>query len=420
MKVEVLEKALGDIRGELADFDPDLITTGDAALLLGLFTAVERAGVAGQTLVARRAAESRQWRDEGHRSPAFWVAKTTGTAPGQAVGLIENSEALLSLPQTSEALVRGELSGVQLKEIAAVAGRNPGVEKGLLEAAERHGLKGLREECQRVKARSVSETEARARYQEIRRNRSLHLWTDHEGVGRVDARLAPDDFARVVGAVRTEANAVFREARRAGHREPGAAYDADALVALVTGTGSSETGSSGRTPSSSSGRTAGSGAGKSGGGRPPTLMHLRVDLAALRRGNLDEGEVCEIPGVGPVPLATAVHEVGEAILKVIIGDGVDVRTVAHIGRAVPAHLRSALENRDETCVVPGCDVGRGLEIDHYKIGFAQDGPTELWNLCRLCRWHHHLKTYCGYEITGDPGSWEWKEPESDRSPVLTS
>jgi len=418
MKVEVLEKALGDIRGELADFDPDLITTGDAALLLGLFTAVERAGVAGQTLVARRAAESRQWRDEGHRSPAFWVAKTTGTAPGQAVGLIENSEALLSLPQTSEALVRGELSGVQLKEIAAVAGRNPGVEKGLLEAAERHGLKGLREECLRVKARSVSETEARARYQEIRRNRSLHLWTDHEGVGRVDARLAPDDFARVVGAVRTEANAVFREARRAGHREPGAAYDADALVALVTGTGatgSSGSGSSGSGPSGTGGRSGGGGS-----QRPPTMMHLRVDLAALRRGNLDDGEVCEIPGVGPVPLATAVNEVGEAILKVIIGDGVDVRTVAHIGRAVPAHLRSALENRDETCVVPGCDVGRGLEIDHYKIGFAQDGPTELWNLCRLCRWHHYLKTYCDYSLTGEPGSWEWNPPQSESNLVLRS
>jgi hypothetical protein len=415
MKVTVVEKALADIKGELADFDPALVTTGDAAILLAVFTAVERAGVAGQTLVASRAAQSRHWKDEGHRSPASWVAATTGTGPGRAQGLIENSEAMVALPQTSEALVRGELSGQQLKEIAATAGGNPGAEGDLLEAAKRHGLKGLREECLRVKARSVSETEARARHEQIRKNRSVQMWTDHEGVGRLEARLAPDDFARVATAVRAEANAVFHEARRAGHRESTAAYEADALVALVTGTAAS-----GRAPSPSPGRSGGSGSAKSGRTRPPTMMHLRVDLAALRRGHLEDGEVCEIPGVGPVPLATAVNEVGDAILKVIISDGVDVRTVTSGTRAVPARIRTALEDRDGTCVVPGCDVRQGLETDHYKIGFAQDGPTELANLARLCHFHHYLKTHCGYEIGGDPGSWEWKAPESESNPVLTS
>jgi hypothetical protein len=149
-------------------------------------------------------------------------------------------------------------------------------------------------------------------------------------------------------------------------------------------------------------------------------MHLRVDLAALRRGELEEGETCEIPGVGPVPLATARNVLGESFLKVIIEDGVDVRSVCHVGRAVPAHIRSALEHRDEKCVVPGCDVAKGLEIDHYQIAFENDGPTELWNLCRLCRWHHHLKSYCGYAITGKPGSWEWNGPTSEENPVLTS
>ena len=147
-------------------------------------------------------------------------------------------------------------------------------------------------------------------------------------------------------------------------------------------------------------------------------MHLRVDLAAFRRGELEDGETCEIPGVGPVPLATATNVLGESILKVIISDGVDVTSVCHLGRAVPAHIRSALEDRDEKCVVPGCDVAKGLEIDHYQIAFENDGPTELWNLCRLCHHHHYLKTHCGYAITGKPGEWEWTGPESERSPLL--
>jgi hypothetical protein len=98
-------------------------------------------------------------------------------------------------------------------------------------------LKGLKEECRRVEARAMNETEARAQYEQIRKHRALHLWTDQDGVGRIDARLAPDDFARFCGAIRTEANTVFREARKSGRRESTAAYEADALVALVTGTG---------------------------------------------------------------------------------------------------------------------------------------------------------------------------------------
>jgi hypothetical protein len=231
------------------------------------------------------------------------------------------------------------------------------------------------------------------------------MWTEADGAGRVEARLAPDAFARFAGAIRKESNVIFHEARKSGRRESTAAYQADALVSLATATSGSGS----------------NGAGDNGAGTAtPTMMHLRVDMAALRRGRLRNDETCEIPGVGPVPLATAVNEVGNAILKVIIADGVDVRTVCHVGRAIPAHIRSALEDRDEKCVVPGCDVDRGLEIDHYQIGFAQDGPTELWNLCRLCRWHHYLKTHSGYAITGQPGSWEWSAPASEENPVLTS
>ena len=71
-------------------------------------------------------------------------------------------------------------------------------------------------------------------------------------------------------------------------------------------------------------------------------------------------------------------------------------------------------------VTPGCAVARGLENDHYQIDFIKDGPTEMWNLCRLCHWHHHLKTHAGYAITGGPGGWEWSAPLSETNPVLTA
>jgi Domain of unknown function (DUF222) len=394
MELAVFERGLKDFRQQLVDFEPALITTGDAVRAFAVFSSIEKTVVAAKTLVASRAACSDHWQKEGHRSPAHWVAETTGSGIGESHGLIENSGRLVELPETTEALRRGELSGAQLREMAATAAAHPRAESELLEAAKRHGLRGLRDQCRRVKARSMSETDARARYEEIRKNRSLQMWTDQDGVGRIDGRLAPDDFARFCGAIKAKSDLIFGEARKAGHRESGAAYAADALVALVTG------GQVGRT------------------GRP-TTMHLRVDLAALRRGSLEEGEVCELPGVGRVPLATARHFLGDALLKVIVTDGVDVTSVCHVGRAVPAHIRSALEDRDEKCVVPGCDVAQGLEIDHYRIAFENDGPTELWNLCRLCRWHHHLKTYRGFVLSGQPGSWRWEAPATAENPVLT-
>jgi len=417
MMLTLLERALGDIRGSVRDLEPDRLATADAARLFDVFTALERAVVAGKTLLAPRAADAGVWQSKGHRSPASWVAEVTGTSLGEAIGMLETAQRLQSLPETTDALRRGELSAPQVREIATAAAADPSVEGELLDAAGRQGLKGLKDECRRVRARSAGETAARARYEQIRKNRFLLTWTDPDGAGRVEAKLAPDDMARFVSAIRTEADAIYEEARKAGHREATVAYEADALVALVTGTAWRST-----SAAPTGGRPDAGGRGTAGPApaRPTTLMHVRVDLAALRRGRVEEGEMCEIPGVGPVPVATAVNELGNAILKVMITDGVDVRTVCHVGRAVPAHIRSALEERDEKCVVPGCDVARGLEIDHYKVAFQHDGPTELWNLCRVCRWHHYLKTHCDYELSGDPGSWEWRGPPSDAGAVLTS
>jgi hypothetical protein len=236
MMLATLDRALRAITEELSDFDPALITTSDAARVFEAFTSLERAVVAGKTLVAGRAAESGQWREQGHRSPAAWMAQTTGTGLGEAIAMLETAQQLASLPETTEALKRAELSGPQVKVIASTAAENPSTEAELLGAAKRHSLKGLKDECRRLKARSVSEADARARYEQIRKNRSLFLWTDQDGVGRVEAKLTPDDLARLTTAVRTESNAIFAEARKAGHREPTVAYEADALVALVTGT----------------------------------------------------------------------------------------------------------------------------------------------------------------------------------------
>jgi hypothetical protein len=138
---------------------------------------------------------------------------------------------------------------------------------------------------------------------------------------------------------------------------------------------------------------------------------LRVDLTALRRGELEGREICEIPGVGPVPLATAREILGEGFLKLVVTDGVDVQMVCHAGRHVSSFIDSALQERDPVCVVPGCDSAAFLERDHWRESFAEGGPTDLPNLCRICKRHHHLKHHKGFTLRGGPGKWEWIAPD---------
>jgi hypothetical protein len=135
-----------------------------------------------------------------------------------------------------------------------------------------------------------------------------------------------------------------------------------------------------------------------------------VDLAALRLGKTASGEVCEIPGVGPVPLGVARDLLGDALLDLVITDGVDVTTVCHLGRSIPAALRTALMERDRCCVVPGCDTRHGLEIDHWRVPFAEGGAASLYNLARLCGHHHYLRTHKGFQLDGGPGQWRWRAP----------
>jgi hypothetical protein len=283
------------------------------------------------------------------------------------------------------------LSTRQVDVIADAATADPRSEEDLIEAAGYLSLKGLQHRAALVKAATDDEVQ---RIANIRKSRFLRHWLDPEGAFHLHAKLTPDAGADVMALVKGRAMFVAEEAIKAkASEEPQAAYEADALVALVTGDFRQDTFQ-----------------GLTGGRRRNPGVVYHVNIESIRRGRLEPGEVCEVPGVGVVPLAVLEDVVGDATAKLVIKDGVDVRTVCNIGRTVPAAVETALEARDPVCVVPGCDVALSLEIDHWKIPFAKGGPTVLWNLARVCRFHHQMKTYEGYELRGGPGRWEWVAP----------
>jgi len=381
-----LEKVTTELRTFLRKADPARTSTSDAASVVALGAEIERFGTAIKTLFAARAAESSVWRDAGHRSPASWLASTSGVGLGEAIGTLETAERLTSLPQTTDALRTGQLSAPQVREITSAAARRPSVETSLIEMASLNSLKGLKDHCRKVKVSASRGSDEDARYETIRRTRYFRHWTDEDGAFCFGGKTTPDDGARLVAALETRANDLFNQARQAGRRDPAGGYSVDALIELVTDAG-----------------------GPKSKGKAPSSIVIHVDGAALRRGTVAKGETCEIAGVGPVPLATVTRELPEAFVKVLVKEGVDVTTVCHAGRTISTHILSALEARDQRCVVDGCDVSHGLEA-HHIVPFAQGGPSTLANLVRLCGFHHYLVTHKNFEITGRPGRWKWIPP----------
>jgi len=74
----------------------------------------------------------------------------------------------------------------------------------------------------------------------------------------------------------------------------------------------------------------------------------------------------------------------------------------NVGRAqriVPARTRRLVEDRDRGCRFPGCTSTR-VEC-HHLIHWADGGPTDTWNLCCLCNFHHDAHHAGDFTISGD-------------------
>ncbi len=390
----VIEQAVAEVEKVVAGLDPATLSGTDAAALTDVFVRGERLFGAGKTLVAGRAADTSVWRQAGDRSAAHWLARQSGTTVGSASATLDTAARMDLLPGTNRAFRAGRLSELQAREIASAAASNPQTEDQLLQVAQRDSIQGLREACRAVTA--GDRTDEAARMRAIHRGRYFKHWLDPDGAGRLDARMTPDALAEVVAEVEARTPAIFDQARAEGRREPYHAYQADALVAMAR---------AGHTDA---------GAGRSG---PSVAIRVLVDHAAIIRGWAEPGETCEIAGIGPVPVATVQAMMADAYLAVVVTDGVDVYNVAHLGRTVTAHQRTALEVRDRQCVIDGCHQTSHLEIDHVDC-WADTHITKLDRLARLCHFHHHQKTYDGYRLEGTPGHWTWipADPPSGPGP----
>ncbi|MGH8983718.1 MAG: DUF222 domain-containing protein [Acidimicrobiia bacterium] len=375
---ERVRRAIAEVEAISRDLDTACLDGRHAAALVELSARGERMWASIKARGARRVDETRVWRDGGHRSAAHWVAETTGETVGAATRILDTARALDALPETDAAFRAGQLSETQAAEIASAAEADPHAEGELLATAAATSVKGLRDRCREVRAGAQEDDAAWAR--RLHFARRAHEWTTPDGAYCLSAQMAPDNGARFSSAWNAHIDRIFTDARKAGRREPRAAYAADALVALATE-----------------------------GPCKPVEVRLNVDAAVIVRGHAQPGERCDITGIGPVPATTARALLDDALVSVLVTDGDDIKTISKAKRTIPARLRRAAEARYPTCGVKGCANDRFLQIDHVQP-VEDHGLTQDDNLWRLCTFHHDKKTYAGWTVVGPTHDWDLVPP----------
>ena len=373
-----IAQSLELMRAGVAELDPDALDGREARRVVEQCAEIKKLAEAATTLTVPRVRQTAAWAGAGfHRDAATWLASLSGTSVGAARATLDTAEKVVELPATQAAMRAGRLSGAQANEVVGAASADPDTERELLRSAERDGMKTLKDRCARVRA--AARTDEMANYERIRKARAIRHFEDPDGTGRIDVRGPVDATARIMAHLVPFEKELFAAARTTGDYERSEAYAFDALVAMAD----ASTGE--RAPAKSSGAD--------------TTVVVRLDAAALR-GWTEPGEVCEIVGTGPIPVAVALRMAQDAFFKAIVTDGVDVHSVVHLGRNVPAVLETALAERYSQCVVEGCDVSRHLETDH-NVPWSEGGPTRLSNLNPLCKYHHRYKHAHRLRLVGE-------------------
>ena len=343
MEFKAVDHAIEWLEKANADLQPELLASGDARRLLERYARAEKLAAYGKAALARKVDDAAE------------VARVTGTSLGRAKETVNTGQVLRESPVLDDALKHGEVSLDQASEIAKAEASAPGAAKELVEVARKEAFHVLKEKARKAKLEAEQ----------------------HQELGMVHVHLAlqPHVGTPIVARAEAEAARLARAAKKAGGgkaAEPFEAYLADAYAAMLAG--------SSVKPRSK---------------RPELVVLVSHEVATRGWKDVCQGEVCKIPGVGPVPPQVAREIAQDAFLSGVFFDGKDLRQIKRWSRSIPIDVATALELGDppEFDGVACVDCGNRFrtEFDHVHPRVAH-GPSSNGNLKPRCWSCHQEKT----------------------------
>lgn len=362
---------------------------------------------AGERLVAigeldvlrlRQYGERETWATDTWDSISAKIAAALGISHALASSFLNYSRAMRNrLPKVGCALVSGDISYPTFQTIvfrtdliddaevmAAVDAtlalrvqRWPTMTRGRLAAA-----------VDRVVARA--DRDAVRRRREHHAGREFSIWDGGEGLSEVQATLFTTDARAVDARLNALAGTVCDGDPRTVQQRR-----ADAMGALAAGAERLQC-RCGQPTCSAGVRSVPS----------PVVIHVVANQSTVDGASPDPGSIIGTDVLVPAELVAQ------------LADSSRLRPLVHPGDASPERgyiasqaLADFVRCRDLTCRFPGCDrPATEADLDH-TIPHSQGGATHASNLKCLCRQHHLIKTFWGWQDQQLPdGTVIWRSP----------
>ena len=336
------------------------------------------------------------WKAGGHRSCAYWLAYHTGFDLGACREKVRAARSLASLPLTSEAMSKGELSFAKVRALTRVATEDNEAE--LLEFARA----GTARHVERLVRgwKSLSRTDENERARLLHQSRTVSIVPDEDGMYVLRGRLDPEVGALLMRAIEAASDALYRKESQQREEITSAQRRADAMALLA------ERGLRAGFATDDNAPLSGSRA-----ERYQVVLHVEESTLAAA------GE----PGKSHLADGTRVSAETSrrlccdgSVVRIRTDGGGRVLNVGRRTRTIPPAIRRALEFRDAGCRFPGC--GSRFTDGHHVVHWADGGETKVDNLVLLCGHHHRLMHEGGWKVRFEPG--EQPEFTSPRGDVL--
>jgi 5-methylcytosine-specific restriction endonuclease McrA len=353
MKKTFVDDAIQSLEKANADLEPELLTAPDARKLLEAYARAEKLAAFGVAALTRKLNDTSE------------VARVTGTSMGKAKATVATGKVLGASHELSAAMRHGEVSLDQAAEIATAEKAAPGSAKELVAVAQVDAFHVLRDKARKAKLEAEQHKDLAARQLAARTARSFS-----DDLGMVHIHMAFEPHIGTPIVARAEAEAA-RRARAAEDKEPFERHLADAYAALLSGSGK--------------GRVK----------RPELVVLVSHEVAKRGWRDVREGEMCKIPGIGPVAADVARKIADDAFLSGVLYDGKDLRQLRRWSRSIPIEVALSLElgkppSFDGVACVD-CGNRFRTEFDHVRPRVA-GGPSSNGNLRPRCWTCHQQKT----------------------------
>jgi hypothetical protein len=359
MKITPIDEVIELLEKANADLQPELLPASEARALFASYARAQRLVNFGIASLSRKVSDASE------------VATITGTSKGHAKSVVTTGKVLGESAELHAALQHGDISLEQAGEIAAAEESSPGAATELIAVAQRESFHVLKDRARKIKLEAEQHRDLAQRQHAARRATSH---TDELGMVHIHLALEPHVGSPIVARAEAEAARLARKDRgehAASATKPFEQHLADAYARMLQGSGK-------------------------GRARRPELVVL-VSHEVSKRGwqDVQEGEVCKIPGVGPIPPQIAKQIAGDAFLSGVFYDGTDLRHLKRWSRHTPLEVALALELGEPpsfdgiACV--DCGNRFRTEFDHVQPHAAL-GPASYGNLKPRCWTCHQTKT----------------------------